>query len=372
MKLRMLLPGGRIDRYVARLFVKSYLAAFFLVVGLYLIIDMATNLDEYLRPGEDGTAPATIEVMHFYALQLPFLYLQMSPFVTLVAGLFTAAKMTRFNEVVAALNAGVSTQRLLLAVFAGAGLLAVGMFGLRELATAEIGLRRDALLDHLVERRPAPVYENFGIKDEAGRSIRIRSYVSAASGVGTPEITGLSARFRTAPGDCSIHADRAWPLGDPAEGRWALEGGSKRDTGERQIETAITTLDAVRFTPEDVELHWKGREHPLELSFGECRRLLQRDPSNAQYRTLFHYHLTFPLAGLVLLAVGLPFVLRQERGGGGERIAVGFFLCVVYFGTDFVTRTLGLQGLLGPIHAGWLPVIAFGSLGIVLFGSMRS
>ena len=100
--------------------------------------------------------------------------------------------------------------------------------------------------------------------------------------------------------------------------------------------------------------------------------MLDREPSNSQFQTLAQYSLTFPLAGLVLLLVGLPFVVVSERGRAGERIARGFFLCVVYFGVDFVARTLGLQGELGPVFSGWFPLVLFGSLGVVLTASMRS
>ena len=55
--------GGHLDRYVARLFGMSYLAAFFLVVGLFLIIDMALNLDEYLRANEDGSSPSVFLIV---------------------------------------------------------------------------------------------------------------------------------------------------------------------------------------------------------------------------------------------------------------------------------------------------------------------
>jgi len=110
----------------------------------------------------------------------------------------------------------------------------------------------------------------------------------------------------------------------------------------------------------------------MDLSFSECLRLLDRDPDNSGFQTLLQYHLTFPLAGLVLLSVGLPFVASQRRGRGMERVAAGLVLCVAYFGADFVCRTLGLQGHLGPIHAGWLPILFFGSLGTVMLGGMRS
>ncbi len=369
MRPRALAFGSRLDRYVARLFALSYLAAFFLVVGLFLIIDMATNLDDYLARDEQGIEPPSALVWEYYGMQLPFLYLQMSPYVTLVAGMFTAARLARNNEIVAALNAGVSVRRMFRSVYLGAALLALGMFGLREYATQELGRRRDLLLDRLKERREAPVIENLTVRTRSRVPVRIREYHTETGGRAA-EIRGLRVRLSRDGLSVSIAAESGTPL---PRGRWALEGGNQlEDDGRERRTSSVGVLDDVHFTTADLDLAWKARDHPMDLSYSESRELLERDPTNAQYRTLLQYHLTFPLAGLVLLLVGLPFVVGEERGKAGERIARGFFLCVFYFGLDFVARTLGLQGQLTPVFAAWLPVVVFGSLGVVLTTSMRS
>ena len=369
MRLRELPFPGRLDRYVAWLFTLSYAAAFFLVVGLFVIIDMATNLDEYVAPDKSGYTPATGLVGKLYLLQLPFLYLQMSPYVTLIAGMFTAARLARSNEIVAALNAGISMRRLLLSVYLGAGVLALGMFVLREQATSVLGRARDLLQDHLKERRAEPRPENLVVRDKRGRQITLREYVVRADPMES-EASGLSAQLREGQHLVSIDARRARPL---PNGCWALEGGERlEDDGSRRQTSPLPILDDPRFTPAEVELAWKAREHPMDLSHSELNDLLAREPSNIQYQTLIQYNLTFPLAGLVLLLVGLPFVVGDERGKVGERIARGFLLCVAYFGVDFVARTLGLQGAVGPVFSGWLPLVLFGSLGAVLTASMRS
>ena len=369
MRLRALPFPSRLDGYVARLFALSYLAAFFLVVGLFVILDMATNLDEYLAPDKSGYAPPTALVGEFYLLQLPFLYLQMSPYVTLVAGMFTAAKLARANEIVAVLGAGISVRRLLAPVYLGASLLALGMFWLREQATQDLGRRRDLLQDHLRERRPHPRLENLVIWDKRHRTVTLREYVVNPDPAAS-EAIGLSERHREGERLVSIDAHRARPL---SGGRWQLEGGTRLiDDGVGRETRPVAILDDPRFTPGEVELAWKAREHPLDLSHGELLDLLAREPTNLQYRSLLQYNLTFPLAGLILLLVGLPFVVGDERGKAGERIARGFLLCVAYFAVDFVARTLGLQGAVGPVVSGWFPLVLFGSLGAVLTSSMRS
>jgi len=360
---------ARLDHYVARLFVSSYAAAFFLVVGLFVILDMATNLDDYLTADKSGAAPSTALVGRYYLLQLPFLYLQMSPYVTLVAGMFTGARLARSNEVVAALNAGISVRRLLLPVYLGATLLALGMFVLREEATASLGRERDLLQHYLKEREELPTLENLVVFGLRGRLVTLHEFRLAED----PQESvayGLSARHRDGDLLVSIDAREAHPL---SGGRWALNGGVRlEDRGGSRDTRSIDVLDDPRFTPLDVERAWKAREHPMDLSHAELRELSAREPGNLQYQTLFQYNLTFPLAGLVLLLVGLPFVVGDERGKAGERIARGFLLCVIYFGVDFVARTLGLQGVVGPVFSGWLPLVLFGSLGVVLTASMRS
>jgi lipopolysaccharide export system permease protein len=375
MSARPLRFGGRLDRYVARLFGLSYLTAFFLVVGLFLIIDMATNLDDYLKPDRDGVTASSGEVAHYYLLQLPFLYLQMSPFVTLVAGLFAGAKLSRHNEIVGVLNAGISIRRMLLPIFLVAGVLSAGMFGLREWATQELGARRDAVLDSLLERRPAQIFEDFWVTDHLGRYLRIREYLPGSPERPQPEIRGLTYQFRTGAASTSLKADRALPIEPYEEGRWRLEGAYRLDMDRDLKRTSYPrVLEGIHFTPADVELAFRAKEHPLDLSFTQLLRILERNPSSAaMYQTLLHGHMSFPLAGLVLLAVGLPFVTSQRRGRKAvERVAVGFLLCVVYFGVDFVTRTLGMQGNLGPLHSAWLPILLFGSLGAVLYASTPS
>jgi len=106
MRTRALRIGGRLDLYVTRLFLSSYATAFFVVVGLYFILDFTTFIDDYLEPMKDGTPKPTLLIVRYYLLSVPFLFLQVAPFVTLVASLFTVSKLLKFNETVAATRGG--------------------------------------------------------------------------------------------------------------------------------------------------------------------------------------------------------------------------------------------------------------------------
>lgn len=364
--------GGRIDRYVGSLFLSSYATAFLLVVGLFLVLDMASNLDDYLDVWPDGSRTPTFMILRYYLFQVPFVFLQVAPFITLVAGLFTVSKLLKHNETVAALAAGVSAHRLLAPVFLVATCVAGGMFGLRELLSHDLANKRDHLRFVLENKKRDWVLPHLWLRDLNGSFVHLTEFRPSTGDPPQAEVRGLDAIVHSSAQ--SIEAARAvWVLRDGRTGWW-LDKGVFREVrpDQTRVERPLTMLEGFDFTPALALSYWRARDNPIELSFREVRELMRRDPDRAVYQTLFQYSLTFPLANLVLLLVGLPILLRHERGKGAEGLAAGCLLCVFYFAIDFVFRNLGLQSSMDPRYAAWLPVLFFGSLGLVLFDSMRT
>lgn len=372
MRFAGLKVGGHLDRYVGSLFLTSYITALLVVVGLFFILDMAGNLDEFLEPWPDGSSTPTVYLARYYVLNLPFLFMQSAPFVTLTGAMFTVSRLMKHNEVSAALSAGVSTHRVMLPIFLGSVAVAGGMFGLRELATSQMARQRDALHYVLEEHSYDRVYENLWLRDETGARVRLGEFRPATGDPLRAEIIDLEVTYASGEVITSVEADKATYVQREDGQAWALEGGRRFDVGLEQEETHPEFLEYTEFSPELALTFFRARNQPLDLSFREVRKLAACDPDNVLYQTLLQYHLTFPLANIVLLLVGLPLMMRQERGKGVERLAFGLLLCVFFFGADFIFRNLGMQGALQPMMASWVPVLFFGSLGIVLVDSMRT
>src|SRR3954470_18379258 len=132
----------------------------FVVVGLYFVIEFTTNIDEYLEPMKDHSPKPTVLIVRYYLLDIPFLFLQVGPFVTLVASLFTVSKMLKHNEVVASLGAGVSAHRLLAPIVVLGLLAGACMFQLREWLSGGMIAQRDALHYVLLQGSYDQVYTN--------------------------------------------------------------------------------------------------------------------------------------------------------------------------------------------------------------------
>ena len=359
---------GRLDRYVVAHFIGSYGTALFLVVGLYLVLDMANNAGQYLRSGDEGTAASGGNLLHYYLMQIPFLFLQVAPFVTLLAGLFTVNRLLKKNEVTAVLASGVSARRMLMPIFVIGCMLSLGMFMLRETLVETLADQRDRLSWKLTEGDQPRVYSDVVVHDLLGSLVFLEQFWPGDEEDSAPFAEGVVAIVAEADDYVRIDAERAtW---DGAG--WNLQNGQRQVLGNMAATEDVSTLLGFDLHPELALTNRRARAEPLELSFAEVERLVRREPDDTAFRTLWHYHLTFPLANLILLLVGLPMLFNYERGGGAERLVVGGILCIFYFAMDFVFRNLGINGGLSPLLAAWAPVLAFGSLGLVLFEGMRS
>jgi len=371
MRIGGLVVGGKLDRYVGGLFLAAYATSLLLIVGLVIILDVASNLD-WFEEWESGARVPALTVVRYYLLQSPFLYLQVAPLVTVVAGMFTVMKLVKHRENIAAKAAGISSRRLIAPVMLGGVAAAFGMFGLRELATERLGYIRDTLYDVLEHRRTERVFENVWLRDVGGNVFRLREFRPAAGDPPVAEIRGLQATFEQAGVLKTLRADRAvWTMLADGPG-WLLDGGILKETEDDTRTRAVRVMEGLDFSPRDVLVSVKGEERPMELSYRELGVLSSRDPDNVSYQTLLQYNLTFPLANLVLLMVAVPWMLGRERGKRLEGLMVGCLFCVFYFCLEFFTRALGMDGDLSPLMASWLPILIFGSLGIVLMESIRT
>lgn len=376
MSARRWAAGGQLDRYVAGSYLAALGVAAGVLVGLYLIVTLAANVDDYLESdGQHTPGEQLLRVGRYCLLRAPFLFLSLAPFVTLIAALFTVSRLKKSGELVAALSIGISARRLMAPIFVvGAG-VAISCFLGRELVVGQLGFFSDTLHIELDRHVPVARLDRLRLKDKDGEMIRLDAYLPGDNPAGDgARFEGFEAVRLIADRWYHYGARSGTYRGPSGYGYWELEDGWREVVGgDVKKRDPLTELSGeLEFHPQDVWSAWKGRAEPMDLSYGQATALSVRDPDNVQYRTLRQYLLTFPLANLVLLLCGLPFLMTYERGREGLGPVAGFLLCVFYFCADFVCLNLGMQGHISPLLAAWLPPAFFGSLGVVLFSSGRS
>src|ERR1700757_1165866 len=108
-----------LDRYVVLNFLQVYVYCIAGFVSIWLIFDVSDNISSFI----DNHIPLLL-VARYYGTQLPQVFLILLPVALLLSLLFALGRMSRANEVVSMLTAGVSLQRVLLPLIS-IGLLTV-------------------------------------------------------------------------------------------------------------------------------------------------------------------------------------------------------------------------------------------------------
>src|SRR5262249_19033570 len=108
-----------LDRYVIRNFVQAYFYCIAGFLSIWLIFDISDNISTFID--EKFGLALTVK---YYATQVPEVFIILLPVALLLALLFSLGRMSRSNEIVSMLTAGVSVPRVL-APLIGIGLLTV-------------------------------------------------------------------------------------------------------------------------------------------------------------------------------------------------------------------------------------------------------
>src|SRR4051812_41968640 len=101
-----------LDRQRYWAFFKAYVVCFIALVGLYIVIDAFSNLDEFAERA-DGAVELFQVMGRYYLIHMIQFYDRLCGVVGMMAAIFTVTWMQKNNELLAMLAAGVSTQRVI-------------------------------------------------------------------------------------------------------------------------------------------------------------------------------------------------------------------------------------------------------------------
>ena len=374
---------NKLDRYVAKICLGSFLVCIVFILGLFIIGDLIGHLERFLgnieklqdveNVSEDYAKLGWLLIVEYYLISLPFSFMLVAPFVTVTAGMFAVSRLMGANEIVPMLFTGRSMNRILVPVFL-MGLIVAGAMGLlREYCLPHLQAPRDQIFKLLYSGGAQQGVRDKVVMLPGGEVLMMDEFFSE-----TNEIRGLRLYYRHKENITSrilaAHAIYRFAKGDSRGPIWELVHGRKYDFVSREgvpVEyLSVTAMEGL--DPANIRAKLKDRREFLDLSFSDLVTLIRDRPEVTAYSVYFHYHLTFPLANLILLLLAIPFALRFECGSKTERVFFALLVCGAYLVTDEVSRNLGTSELLHPVVAAWFPTVLFGSLGVMMYDTTRS
>jgi len=353
----------KIDKYIIKAFVPTFIICMFAVCGIYIVVDVIQKLDDFIEMGSKAFALAG----HYYGLMIPVFLAQLFPAITLIAVSLVLVKFAKNNEILAMQVAGINLYRILLPVF----ILSVFM-SFMSVANQELLIPKLATGLVKVEQSTFEEEEknNILIEDEANRLLlRVWTFNVVEGTLESVFVIGKNEegkkKFTISAKEGKWTDDNRWLLmkvvrhNYDENGKWVAPA---QPMDEYYLETTLT--------PEQLSI---VDINSTLKSFKELRELCKQEPENPRYSVMFHARVASPLTNFVLLFLGIPFVVGFERMSRNVflRVGISILICCAFFVLSYICMNLGNMGILYPVLAAWLPVVLFGSLGLFLFDGMR-
>ena len=351
-----------LDRYVIRNFLQIYLYCIAGFFSIWLIFDISDNISTFID--EHFGVALTVK---YYATQVPEVFIILLPVSLLLALLFSLGRMSRANEIVSMLTAGVSIPRVL-APLIGMGLLTVAAsFALNYslaphaemakknfVATArahqfsvqgQIFRNRTDLRTWFVQSfRPGhDVFNNVQVLQQDEHDNIVTNYL-------TPRAT--------------YHPEnKTWELDQVKVVHYDPAGNITDEKTFPSLKIDNWSETPFRLGSANVRAEY--------LSLPELRQYLHFNSDFPQtllapFRTHLQYRVALPWTCLVVVCVAAPLGIGYSRRGVLASVATAF---VLVFSMNFLTHlclALGEGDRISPLVAAWTPNLIFTAIGLYL------
>lgn len=355
-----------LDRYVLQNFLLPFFYCFFGFIAIWFIFDLSDNLPDFL----EGKAGFEI-LFQYYKSQIPEIIVVTLPIGALLALLYSLTAMSRTNEIISMLGAGLSVNRILLPLFL-VGLILVG-------ATAYFNY----------ESAPHAAMIKKEMLREIKRGEKISTGLSGHLYRNREDLRTWFIRRMTADylrlSDVQIvqqdefgNITKQWYAKEASYDQitesWILSRGAKYvemdDAGDivKQELVDEIVIPGWRETP------WRIASsvmNPNYLSVPELEDYLKfnhdfPEQRLAPYRTQLHYRWALPWVCVLVVFIAAPMGIVYSRRGilGGVATAIGIFFSLVFVSSLFVA--LGKGNRIPPFVAAWGPMIAYFGIGLWL------
>ncbi len=361
-----------LDRYLLRQFLKTLAICFLTLTGLYIVFDVFTNLEEFMRCGRKagGVLPF---IARYYSYQTIMFFDRTCGLLVLVAALFTVSWIQRHNEMTALLSAGVSRVRVLAPIVVAAVAVTFVAAANRELVIPRFREELSRRPQNPLGDRPRPLEPRYDGRTDV--LLGGEHVFADRKRIERPSFL-LPASLRQYGNQLQAKNAFYKPAGKGRPEGYLFDGVREpRNLDERPSllldgrPVLITPHDAPDWLEPDQCFLVSNVDFEL-LTGGDYTRLSStaelirglRNPSlgfGSDVRVAIHSRIVQPLLDLTLLMLGLPLVVSRENRN--VFIAMGVCMAVT---TLFALAVIGAQHLgeillLDPALAAWAPLMVF-------------
>jgi LPS export ABC transporter permease LptG len=354
-----------LDRYVLRYFLQAYFYCIAGFVSIWFIFDISDNISTFL---EERISRALI--LKYYLTQMPQILVMLLPVALLLALLFVLGRMSRSNEIVSMLTAGVSVPRIIAPLLAVGLLTTAGSTALNYSLAPHAEFARKKLLEDTQSRRP-----QLGLMAQIFRNrTDNRTWFIQMFRPGENKFVTLHIVQQDANDNITVNYIATSAVYHPETKAWELE-----QVKVVYYDEAGNVTRLIPYTKSLMITDWS--ETPFRLSSANLRAEYLSVPELQEYlqfnsdfpptllapfATHLQYRLALPWTCLVIALIAAPLGIGYSRRGILSSVAAAI---LIVFAMNFATHlflALGEGARIPNWAAAWTPNIIFGVLGLIL------
>ena len=353
-----------LDRYVVRNFLEAYLYCIAAFVSIWLVFDVSDNISTFL----DERVPLH-RVLHYYLTQIPQIFVILLPISLLLALLFCLGRMSRANEIVSMLTAGISLPRLLFPLLLIGLLTSLGAAALNYTLAPHADLARRSFIEETHSRREYKGVIGQIFRNRANnRTWFVQSFKPGENEFNSVQVLQQDEQDNITRDYLATHATyhpetKAWELKNVKIVDYDAAGNIKTSRFAGSFTVNDWSETPFRLASANV--------HADSLSVPELRDYLHFNSDFpavllAPFATHLQYRLALPWSCLVVVFIAAPLGIGFSRRGILASVATAILLV---FAMNFLTHlflALGEGYRIQPWFAAWTPNIVFAIIGLYL------
>lgn len=346
----------RLDWYIIKKFIGTYIYAIILIISISIVFDVNENLHKFTQ----YNAPLSAIVFDYYANFVPYFANLFSPLFVFIAVIFFTSKLAGNSEIISMLAAGVSFKRLMrpymiscvlisaVTYYLGAYVIPHGTIVRQNFETLYKNKKKNTAADNVqlqVGDGVIAYIQHYDNRMKRGYGFCLYKFENKKM---VSRLTATELQYDTI-ADSKFH----WRLTNWKERKFH---GLTED-----IKRGSTMDTVVMMEPTDL-VYSKGQQEtftsPQLLDY--ISKQQSRGSSNVvQYEVEYHKRIASSFASFILTTIGVSLSSRKRKGGMGMYLGIGLALSFAYIMLQTVSSTFALKAGFPPPLAAWTPNIIF-------------
>lgn len=369
-------------RILSRYILKEFFPPFIIALTCFTVMLIFNDLFRLTKLFvQKGVSPLYLIELIFY--MMPVMVVLALPMAVLVAILLALGRLASDNEITAMKSHGVAFYQLMLPLLGVALILSFVNLALMDYALPQANLAYASLRRDIQKHNPAFVLEEATVMKELETEGKLWMYESTNAESGRMQnvkiwdsIWGGRPVFS--------HAQEATLAFEDGRAMLTLyDGLSYEPATDNPDEFRITKFQQQKLSlqmTEDLERGEFQNQTPRSMSVAQLKEFIgtlqstvqtSANPDYTRHKLRFaqvEYHKKFsiPFACFALGLIGIPLGLMVKRSGKMIGFGIGLAVIVIYYLLLQAGQTAGVDDVLSPIFAMWLPNIVIGIFGIAL------